>query len=107
SGDERGLPGEAVHGLLLRARPRPLAGRRASLPGRCAPGLRYPRPTATSRREEVCVGPLSGIKIVEITGIGPGPFCGMMLADMGAEVLRIDRAQSVGGERPGRLAEVL
>jgi alpha-methylacyl-CoA racemase len=48
------------------------------------------------------VGPLSGIKIVEITGIGPGPFCGMMLADMGAEVLRVDRAQSVGGEPPGR-----
>ena len=43
------------------------------------------------------MGPLSGIKIVEITGIGPGPFCGMMLADMGAELLRVDRAQSVGG----------
>jgi len=48
------------------------------------------------------VGPLSGIKIVEITGIGPGPFCGMMLADMGAEVLRVDRAQSVADEPPGR-----
>jgi len=48
------------------------------------------------------VGPLSGIKIVEITGIGPGPFCGMMLADMGAEVLRVDRAQSVSAEPPGR-----
>ena len=48
------------------------------------------------------MGPLSGIKIVEITGIGPGPFCGMMLADMGAEVLRVDRAQSVSGEAPGR-----
>jgi len=45
----------------------------------------------------VGVGPLSGIKIVEIAGIGPGPFCGMMLADMGAEVLRVDRAQSVTG----------
>jgi len=48
------------------------------------------------------VGPLSGIKIVEITGIGPGPFCGMMLADMGAEVLRVDRAQGVVGGDPGR-----
>ena len=48
------------------------------------------------------MGPLSGIKIVEITGIGPGPFCGMMLADMGAEVLRVDRAQSVSAEPPGR-----
>lgn len=36
-------------------------------------------------------GPLSGIRIVEFAGIGPGPFCGMMLADHGAEVIRIDR----------------
>jgi alpha-methylacyl-CoA racemase len=36
-------------------------------------------------------GPLSGFKIVEIAGIGPGPFCAMMLADMGAEVICIDR----------------
>ena len=38
-------------------------------------------------------GPLSGIRIVEIAGIGPGPFCAMMLADLGAEVLRVDRAE--------------
>jgi alpha-methylacyl-CoA racemase len=37
------------------------------------------------------MGPLAGIKIVEIAGIGPGPFAAMMLADMGADVLRIDR----------------
>ena len=36
-------------------------------------------------------GPLSGFKIVELAGIGPGPFCGMMLSDMGAEVIRVDR----------------
>jgi alpha-methylacyl-CoA racemase len=36
-------------------------------------------------------GPLSGFRILELAGIGPGPFCGMMLADMGAEVIRIDR----------------
>ncbi len=36
-------------------------------------------------------GPLSGLRIVEFAGIGPGPFCGMMLADHGAEVLRIER----------------
>ncbi|WP_155348917.1 CaiB/BaiF CoA transferase family protein [Acrocarpospora pleiomorpha] len=36
-------------------------------------------------------GPLSGVRVIEIGGIGPGPFCGMMLADMGAEVLRVDR----------------
>lgn len=37
-------------------------------------------------------GPLSGLRIIEFAGIGPGPFCGMMLADHGAEVIRIDRA---------------
>jgi len=36
-------------------------------------------------------GPLSGFRILELAGIGPGPFCGMMLADMGADVIRIDR----------------
>ncbi len=41
------------------------------------------------------MGPLKGVKVVEFAGIGPGPFCTMMLADMGAEVLRIDRK---GGE---------
>jgi alpha-methylacyl-CoA racemase len=41
------------------------------------------------------VGPLDGIKIIEIAGIGPGPFCAMMLSDMGAEVLRVDRTGSV------------
>ncbi|HET6305267.1 MAG TPA: CaiB/BaiF CoA-transferase family protein, partial [Myxococcota bacterium] len=46
------------------------------------------------------MGPLQGIRIVELAGIGPGPFCAMMLADMGAEVLRIDRAQNVTAERP-------
>ena len=41
-------------------------------------------------------GPLSGIKLVEFVGIGPGPFCGMILADLGAEVIRIDRASQHG-----------
>lgn len=36
-------------------------------------------------------GPLSGLRVIEIAGIGPGPFCGMMLADMGAEVIAVDR----------------
>jgi alpha-methylacyl-CoA racemase len=45
-------------------------------------------------------GPLAGIKVLEVAGIGPGPFCGMMLADMGAEVVRIDRAGSVKGQDP-------
>lgn len=40
------------------------------------------------------MGPLAGIKIVEIGGIGPAPMCGMILSDMGAEVLRVDRPVS-------------
>jgi alpha-methylacyl-CoA racemase len=36
-------------------------------------------------------GPLAGVRVVEVAGIGPGPFCAMMLADMGADVLRVDR----------------
>ena len=37
------------------------------------------------------MGPLNGIKIVEMSGIGPAPFCGMLLADLGADVVRVDR----------------
>ncbi|MEN0073310.1 MAG: CaiB/BaiF CoA-transferase family protein [Paracraurococcus sp.] len=37
------------------------------------------------------MGPLKGLRILEFAGIGPGPFCGMVLADLGAEVLRIER----------------
>ena len=37
------------------------------------------------------MGPLKGLKVVEMAGIGPAPFCAMLLADMGAEVVRIDR----------------
>ncbi|HWE57857.1 MAG TPA: CaiB/BaiF CoA-transferase family protein [Acidimicrobiales bacterium] len=46
-------------------------------------------------------GPLSGYKVIELAGIGPGPFAGMMLSDMGAEVIRVDRAQSVRAPIPG------
>lgn len=48
-------------------------------------------------------GPLSGIKIVEFAGIGPAPFCGMLLSDMGADIVRIDRT---GSSRPGMPADV-
>lgn len=37
------------------------------------------------------MGPLNGVKIIEVGGIGPGPFCGMMLSDMGAEIVRVER----------------
>jgi alpha-methylacyl-CoA racemase len=42
------------------------------------------------------MGPLEGVRVVELAGIGPGPFCAMLLADMGAEVIRVDRAAMVG-----------
>jgi alpha-methylacyl-CoA racemase len=45
-------------------------------------------------------GPLEGVRVVEIAGIGPGPFAAMMLADMGADVVRVDRAQKVSGGDP-------
>jgi alpha-methylacyl-CoA racemase len=44
-------------------------------------------------------GPLSGVRILEFAGIGPGPFCGMLLSDMGADVVRIDR-KGAGRDRP-------
>ena len=46
------------------------------------------------------MGPLDGIRIIELQGIGPGPFCGMMLSDMGADVVRVDRAANVRGGDP-------
>jgi alpha-methylacyl-CoA racemase len=45
-------------------------------------------------------GPLTGVRIIELAGIGPGPFAAMLLADMGAEVVRVDRAQAVTGADP-------
>ncbi|GAC1316983.1 MAG: CaiB/BaiF CoA-transferase family protein [Acidimicrobiales bacterium] len=45
-------------------------------------------------------GPLAGLKVVELAGIGPGPFAAMVLADFGAEVIRVDRAASVRGGDP-------
>ncbi len=46
------------------------------------------------------MGPLAGVKVVEIAGIGPGPFCAMVLADLGAEVIRVDRASGVPEQIP-------
>src|SRR3954453_12003636 len=36
-------------------------------------------------------GPLAGVRVIELAGIGPGPYAAMMLADLGAEVVRVDR----------------
>lgn len=50
-------------------------------------------------------GPLTGVRVVEIAGIGPGPFCSMMLADMGAQVLRVQRHErTVRAIRPNPVA---
>lgn len=46
------------------------------------------------------MGPLKGVKILEVGGIGPAPFCGMMLSDMGAEVIRIERKDQVKSMEP-------
>jgi alpha-methylacyl-CoA racemase len=59
-----------------------------------------------SRKAEAIdtMGPLKGIRVIEMAGIGPGPFCAMMLSDMGAEVVRIDRLSHKGA---GSRANVL
>ncbi|MEV6108339.1 CaiB/BaiF CoA-transferase family protein [Streptomyces sp. NPDC051940] len=41
-------------------------------------------------------GPLAGVRVLELGGIGPGPFCGMLLGDLGAEVIRVDRPAEAG-----------
>ena len=42
------------------------------------------------------MGPLHGLRVIELAGIGPGPFCAMLLADLGADVVRIDRTEASG-----------
>ena len=51
------------------------------------------------------MGPLAGIKIVEIAGIGPGPYGAMLLADLGADIIRIDRSSGVNAFGQGPSAE--
>ena len=47
------------------------------------------------------MGPLHGVKVIELTGIGPGPFAGTLLSDMGAEVVRVERAElAASASRP-------
>jgi alpha-methylacyl-CoA racemase len=52
-------------------------------------------------------GALEGIRIIEMAGIGPAPFCGMMLADHGAEVIRIERASGQGAGIAGSSGEAI
>src|SRR5664279_169159 len=45
-------------------------------------------------------GPLAGVRVLEIAGLGPGPFCAMLLADLGADVVRVDRPGPHAGPLP-------
>ena len=55
-----------------------------------------------SPAQPLSAGPLAGLRIIELAGIGPGPMCAMLLADLGATVLRIDRKEpaDLGIRRP-------
>jgi alpha-methylacyl-CoA racemase len=48
------------------------------------------------------MGPLKGLRIVEMAGIGPAPFCAMLLSDMGAEIIRVDRREKTDLGLPGK-----
>ena len=48
--------------------------------------------------EDAAPGPLAGVRVVELAGIGPGPFCVMLLADMGASVVRVDRVGAASAD---------
>ncbi len=53
------------------------------------------------------MGPLQGLRIIEVAGIGPGPFASMMLSDMGADVIRVDRsANAMGGDPAAPPADI-
>jgi alpha-methylacyl-CoA racemase len=52
------------------------------------------------------MGPLHGIKVIELAGVGPVPFCAMLLADLGAEVIRVDRPPPAEGSLPDPLRRV-
>ena len=47
-------------------------------------------------------GPLRGVHVVELASIGPVPFCGMVLSDLGADIVRVDRPAEVAGADPGQ-----
>jgi alpha-methylacyl-CoA racemase len=53
------------------------------------------------------VGPLQGVRIVELAGIGPGPFAAMVLSDLGADIVRVERAQAVTGDFSRQNKEVI
>lgn len=50
-------------------------------------------------------GPLAGVRVLEFASIGPGPFCAMLLSDMGADVIRIDRPTGIAGTGPNAVLQ--
>ncbi|WP_424529894.1 CaiB/BaiF CoA transferase family protein [Sphaerisporangium viridialbum] len=62
----------------------------------------HPKEHVRPREGGASPGPLAGVRVLELAGLAPGPFAGMMLADHGAEVLRVDRVATVArsGDRP-------
>ena len=54
-------------------------------------GIAFSLPNSMRRAKDNGIVPLKRVKIIEVASIGPGLFCAMMLADMGAEIIRIDR----------------
>ncbi len=50
-------------------------------------------------------GPLTGVRVLEFASIGPGPFCAMLLSDMGADVIRVDRPSGVAGTGPNAVLQ--
>src|SRR5262249_13133346 len=78
---------------ILVANPRAATGALAMRLTTPSPPPRHHDKVAERRR---AMGPLAGFKIIEMAGIGPAPMCAMLLADLGATVLRIDRHQPSG-----------
>src|SRR5262249_17902443 len=60
-------------------------------------GDRRGMPSTAEMTETSPMGPLAGLRVVEIASLAPAPFCCMVLADLGAEVLRVDRAGAPSG----------
>src|SRR5262249_15320229 len=58
--------------------------------------------TKSIGRKGNAMGPLAGYRIIEMAGIGPAPFAAMLLADMGAEIIRVDRREAADLGVPGR-----
>jgi alpha-methylacyl-CoA racemase len=53
------------------------------------------------------MGPLAGLRVVEMAAIGPVPFCGLLLSDLGADVVRIDRPSRPAPDEPMSFTDVL